>query len=250
MDIKIDTTLDAKIAALQACGAHQYDPVRFRYITSMDERLQGKPPAVAEAMGRKAMAAIDAYESDLEGARRKAEAAFNRICAADPDKEPRARRLFETYAFQSLHRLERHLNSQTRESELAALTRQIGRHDSVQEDEASGRPRPDDLLHRQQQAAVAAADGSAGAGGPLETAAGTEMRSAGRFRDAMTAMHAERLVNRVAENRPENPGPLNAQMLASRSLPVLQQLSSAYLARFVSYIETLIWLEQAGEVQK
>ncbi|MGM0454093.1 MAG: DUF2894 domain-containing protein [Thermodesulfobacteriota bacterium] len=133
---------------------------------------------------------------------------------------------------------------------LAELTRQIDRHDSPEDADASGRPRPDDLLHRQQQAAVAAVDGPGGADGPLETAAGTEMRSAGRFRDTMTALHAERLVNRVARDRPENPGPLNAQMLACRCLPALQQLSSAYLARFVSYIETLIWLEQAGEAHK
>jgi hypothetical protein len=62
----------------------------------------------------------------------------------------------------------------------------------------------------------------------------------------MMALHSNRLVTRAIQDRPENPGPLNGQMLATRSLTELRRLSPEYLYRFVSYIDTMLWLQQAG----
>ena len=44
---------------------------------------------------------------------------------------------------------------------------------------------------------------------------------------------------------PQNPGPLNPQMLAIKSLSTMRELSPDYLNRFVSYVDTLLWLERS-----
>ena len=46
---------------------------------------------------------------------------------------------------------------------------------------------------------------------------------------------------------PESPGPLNPQMLMIRSLTTLRDFSPAYSNRFVSYLDTLLWLDEVGE---
>jgi len=59
-------------------------------------------------------------------------------------------------------------------------------------------------------------------------------------------MSSDKLVTRAIREGPKNAGPLNQQMLAIRSLTTMRKLSPQYLNRFISYIDTLFWLEQAG----
>ena len=47
-------------------------------------------------------------------------------------------------------------------------------------------------------------------------------------------------------NAPEDSGPLNPQMLITESLSQLRDLSPGYLSRFVTYFDTLFWLQQAN----
>jgi hypothetical protein len=44
---------------------------------------------------------------------------------------------------------------------------------------------------------------------------------------------------------PRNAGPLNSQRLVHRALSLMQDVSPEYLHRFVSYVDTLLWLDQA-----
>jgi hypothetical protein len=67
------------------------------------------------------------------------------------------------------------------------------------------------------------------------------------FRKTWSKLYSDRLVARAMKERPENAGPLNSEMLATRSLFIMRQLSPSYLNRFVSYIDTLLWLERTGE---
>src|SRR5690606_14338857 len=45
---------------------------------------------------------------------------------------------------------------------------------------------------------------------------------------------------------PENAGPLNSSHLIYRSLLLMQERSPGYLRHFLSYVDTLSWLEQLG----
>lgn len=72
-----------------------------------------------------------------------------------------------------------------------------------------------------------------------------ELQAARRFHSAMVSLNANRVVASALEDVPEDCGPLNPQRLATRSLAAMRDLSPHYLSRFVSYIDTLFWLEQA-----
>ncbi len=43
---------------------------------------------------------------------------------------------------------------------------------------------------------------------------------------------------------PENAGPLNSHHLVHRSLLLMRDLSPEYLNRFMTYVDTLLWVDQ------
>jgi len=65
-----------------------------------------------------------------------------------------------------------------------------------------------------------------------------------QLRESMKHLNIDKIIARAINEGPENPGPLNPQMLAIKSLINMRDLSPSYLRRFASYIETLLWLEK------
>jgi hypothetical protein len=53
-------------------------------------------------------------------------------------------------------------------------------------------------------------------------------------------------VARAAARAPDNAGPLNSHRLVLRSLALMQAASPHYLRRFLSQVDTLLWLEWAS----
>ena len=74
-----------------------------------------------------------------------------------------------------------------------------------------------------------------------------ELKSSRLFRQAQLQKFADDLVEQAIADAPQDPGPLNPQMLAIRALSFMRDLSPHYLNRFVSYIDSLFWLEQAEQ---
>ena len=72
--------------------------------------------------------------------------------------------------------------------------------------------------------------------------------SVARFRETWAHMAAETQVARAAARAPDNAGPLNSHMLVLRSLALMQAASPHYMRRFLSQVETLLWLDQASPV--
>lgn len=77
-----------------------------------------------------------------------------------------------------------------------------------------------------------------------------ELKSVRRFRESLRRRQSEKAVARAVAERPENPGPLNPQMLMIRSLALLRDLSPAYVNRFVTYTESLLWLEDTHSTEE
>lgn len=71
-----------------------------------------------------------------------------------------------------------------------------------------------------------------------------------RFRETWAHLAAETQVARAAARAPDNAGPLNSHMLVLRSLALMQAASPHYLRRFLSHVDTLLWLEQAVDPPK
>ena len=238
--------LDARIAELEGQCAHRYDPARFRYIQSLAARSRGKPEEVAALILQKALAAIDAYQKKFDNARLEAKEAVARVSESFPDAAEKACLLYENSEFKKVRRLLCRLERSRAESPLSALAERFEhvRH-APYEDPAE--PRLDDLLQSLEKEALASADAHATAAAPFsaQSVRKSQLRSLATYRNTMQTLHSNRVVSRAIQVRPETPGPLNAQMLATRSLTALRKLSPEYLSRFVSYIDTLLWLQRA-----
>ena len=73
------------------------------------------------------------------------------------------------------------------------------------------------------------------------------IKSANRFRETWSKIAAETQVDQALVRGPENPGPLNAHMLALHSLALMRKLSPDYLRRFLAQVDALLWLDQVNE---
>jgi hypothetical protein len=94
----------------------------------------------------------------------------------------------------------------------------------------------------QQQPAGTTANASA-----LEPAASghPELKSVRYFRDTWSQLSLDRQMAQALAQAPENAGPLNSQQLVLRALSVMRTLSPDYFQHFMSYANSLLWLEHA-----
>ena len=74
----------------------------------------------------------------------------------------------------------------------------------------------------------------------------SSMKSVRQFGEVWAKVSAQRQVAQALDRGPENAGPLNSHRLMLRSLSLMQSLSPDYLRRFLSHVDTLLWLEQAS----
>lgn len=87
--------------------------------------------------------------------------------------------------------------------------------------------------------------GSAGDAGP-RVRAPTELKTLSHFRDTWSRLRLTQRLTQSLAKVPENAGPLNSHHLVHRSLTLMRDLSPEYLARFMSYVDALLWLDQAN----
>jgi hypothetical protein len=73
-----------------------------------------------------------------------------------------------------------------------------------------------------------------------------ELKALQEMREAWARRSTEKAVEKALQEAPEDAGPLNSHRLVVRSLMAMQDVSPDYLGRFVTQIEALLWLEQAG----
>ena len=74
---------------------------------------------------------------------------------------------------------------------------------------------------------------------------GPELKSVAIFRNEWSKLSTEQQLTQTLAQAPENAGPMNSQHLVLRSLELMRDISPDYLQGFMSYIDTLIWLEHA-----
>ena len=78
------------------------------------------------------------------------------------------------------------------------------------------------------------------------TGSAPELRSIARFHGTWARLSTEQQLSQTLARAPENAGPMNSQHLVLRSLQVMRDIAPGYLQGFMSYIDTLIWLEHAN----
>ena len=88
-------------------------------------------------------------------------------------------------------------------------------------------------------------DGVGGKGLNDEDGEATEMRSLRRVSVSLRRISAARQLGHAMRQGPENAGPLKSHRLVLQSFALMRKLSPDYLGRFMSYLDLLLWLEQA-----
>ena len=230
------SALHPELGALTDSGAHRFDPVRFRYIESMAANAAAQRPAVTRIIEQKALLALAAYRADLASARSEAELIVTRVAAKFPDSSAAIGPLFDCCDFKGVKRLAARLERGSNQGMLLALTREIGQGADASRVQGASF---DDLLLQQELDIVKPANGPSGQF--------RELASTKSFRKSREKLSTDKLVTRAIKECPDDCGPLNPQMLAIRSLTVMRELSPQYLNRFVTYIDTLLWLEQVAK---
>lgn len=74
----------------------------------------------------------------------------------------------------------------------------------------------------------------------------SDMKSVRQFSEVWSKISAEQQMVQALHRGPENAGPLNAHKLVLRTLSLMRTLSPDYLRRFMSQMDSLLWLEHAS----
>ena len=70
-----------------------------------------------------------------------------------------------------------------------------------------------------------------------------------QFRKTLYKLSVQKQVTQAIAQAPQNAGPINSHMLVLRSLGLMRELSPDYLNRFMSFVDTLLCLEEAGNAK-
>ncbi len=236
--------LRSRLSMLMECGADQFNPIQFGYIESLAQRATKKQETVCRLIERKALKALVDYQNHFDQARTDAEDIMTRVSLEYPNSAAQANRLFEECDFKGLQRLAGRLRRGNSKGALVGLSNKIAKTDTdLGEKETS--LSFDDFLKKQEEKILQSVEDSMADEGPSQRKNKMALKTFSLFKETWAKFHSERLVNSAIKGRPENAGPLNSQMLVTRSLFTAQNISPNYLKRFISYIETLLWIEQA-----
>ncbi len=71
-----------------------------------------------------------------------------------------------------------------------------------------------------------------------------ELKTVQQHRNTWSKLSAEKRVGQALEQPPANPGPINSHMLVLRSMALMRDASPDYMSRFMTYVDTLLVLQQ------
>ncbi|XXY16676.1 DUF2894 domain-containing protein [Sorangium sp. So ce216] len=235
----------ARLAALQAAGAHRFDPASYRFVEALHERARALDGAAAAHLAARASARLTALEVAFHRARADAEAQLRALADAgvpDDGALAQALALGELPAVvRAARRRLRALAAERQKTAVPALVRLRGEAAArdVRLPEPLARdlaalPCEGDVIERRVKRQAQA----------LSNALSTAL-----FHESLVSARATLAVARAADNVPEDAGPYNAQVLASRALCAAERLSEHYLRALVASLQDLGALAAALEPQ-
>lgn len=238
----VPLALLSKLEALKKTGAHRFDPVRFCYIEALANRATDKRDPVADKIRERAFEALAEYQATFARAQKDAENIAATATSRSPESADQLEQLVADCDFRSLKRLQVRLAYSADPGTLASLLDKLAKGEPGA-DSSAEELSLDEILRQQEEQLLKPCDGS------VDRAATTaaELRSVRHFRESLEKLNTDKLVKQATDEVSGDFGPLNSQRLVIRSLIAMGDLSPQYLNRYVTYLDTLLWLEQAGE---
>jgi hypothetical protein len=209
------------IDALRARGAERFDPVGFRFIEALARRAAAHRDGARRILDRRLAQALADYGERFDRSEREARDTLARGTARFPEAAEELRKHCEAGDFGGLHRLLARRDARGGSGPLAELLAHIGRHAP---EGTTGRP--------------------AQATGTMVEPQG-ELKSLRYFRSTWSRLRADRHLSHAFARAPENAGPLNSHFLVLQALTQMRDISPECLDQFMSYVDALLWLDQA-----
>ncbi|HEY3047818.1 MAG TPA: DUF2894 domain-containing protein [Polaromonas sp.] len=204
-------------------GAQRLDPARFHYLEVLSQRVDTAPGEVRRILEGKLKVALADYGERFRQAQKVASDELASLSAKHPDLARELHRLFAAGDYGGMRRL----GAQSAFNRPCAPLAQLNQYIQNVKQDGIDRRLGSSLLS--------------------DMAANSEMASVRRFREAWSRIAAEDQVDQAVGRGPVNAGPLNSHMLVLRSLALMRKLSPDYLRRFLSHVDTLLWLDQANQ---
>jgi len=234
--------LHSQINSMRRRGEHQFLPMQFNRIEKLLNRTAMANTGVQALLMQKSAELIANYWQALQQAQSETEQGLLDHAANNSDSELLAQHRYDTLKRQQRSALKRRHFQQLARHQLRTLTDEISAPTLEELPLDSAQALDDEMLAMEQAAQANQLEL------PLNSQPGIQKRpllkAVRRYKQLAQQQKTESMVNRAVIARPENPGPLNPHMLAIKSLTNMRDLSLPYLNRFVSYIETILWLEE------
>lgn len=205
----------AQIASLRTAGADRFDAVRLHYLDALAHRAAAHRGSVKRLLDTNLADALATFTERFEQARRDCSESMARALLQYPNAADLLQQLFVAGDFKAVQRLIVNLETREQGPSLGALVRQLQHQSSDKSDAGPERS----------------------AGSP------PELKTVRNFRNTWSKLSADKQVNQALKQGPMNAGPINSHMLVLRSLAAMRDISPDYLNRFMSYADTLLWLE-------
>lgn len=237
-----------QLNALLLQGANRFDPVAFRFIESMERRSHQQGVATQRIIETKLLKALEQYKFRYEVARAEAASQITKLAGVAPAMAHKAQLLFENADFKGVRRVFTEIPASSSTS-LAALIQQLQRDDEPNTENALAHPTGENtlesLLQQQEEDVLHQYSNGTGPITPIVQGGRQELKSVRLFKNTWSKLSTQKRVNHTIQTAPRDAGPLNSQTLVIRSLAAMQALSPDYLNRFMTYADTLLWLEKA-----
>ncbi|UCV30253.1 DUF2894 domain-containing protein [Ferribacterium limneticum] len=201
--------IPAQLDALRASGAADRDPVRFAFLEALARRAGAQPEAIRQSLNAKISAAASKLAS--------------RPAPAPSEIAP-------TSSASPLAELLTYISQQTHGQPEAAPP--------ANEASGSSEDFPRSAVNRDFRPNSKTPSAGRSPQAP-------ELKSVTYFRDEWSKLSTEQQLTQTLAQAPDNAGPMNSQHLVLRSLERMRDIAPDYLQGFMSYIDTLIWLEHA-----
>jgi Protein of unknown function (DUF2894) len=202
-----------RLAALGEVGL-RLDPVGLHFLESMATRLEAHEGPARGRLEVRLTQALDDYAQGLARAQAMRDEALAQGLQRHPEHAREWRRLASLGDLQGMRRLD------VQSRFLAGLSPmvELNRHTQGATEDRSGQGR--------------------------EAGGAPELKSIERFRLAWSRVRTDQHIERAAGRAPENAGPLNSHLLMLRAAERLRETSPEYLRRFLSYADSLLWLDE------
>lgn len=236
--------IESELVAWQARRADRFDPVRFRFIEALLRRALVLHGPARDLLETRIAGAMTAYRTAYQSARSDALRAVDQVEMQFPVAAAAVRQRFNAGDFHGVQQCLQRLQRSAGRPGLGPLVKQLRRKGREREAAVEDLSL-DEMLRRQEQAALQARPDISG--GRLDDEQTDELRAMRQFRDAWAKRVIEKAVEQAMEDAPEDAGPLNSHRLVIGAITQMRDISPDYLNRFVSYVDTLLWLEQAAK---